>query len=159
MFVMLLASWYGRWVCRKRRGVGVFLVHLFHRQTSQRKKKHTQASPQDQDRQEKNKKETGLEQTAHESDVWLSLLFTSFAVACPFIMQHSAISWLYSLARLCGVLPGRSCPGPRPPLQALCVCVCVCVLVCASERERAREREREREVGVCSELAHGLLVK
>lgn len=32
---------------------------------------------------------------AHESDVWLSLLFTSFAVARPFNVQHSAIAKLF----------------------------------------------------------------
>lgn len=73
---------------------------------------------------------------ANDSDVWLTPLFTAFAEACPFSTQHSALSCLYSLARLSGVLPGPSRPGSRPPLEALSVCVCV-----------------------CAELAHGLLVK
>lgn len=145
--------WVVRWVsCRSlcgmeggcaenKEGWGCFLYICFIDRQA-REKRHTPASPQDQDRQEKNKKKTGLEQTAHESDVWLSLLFTSFAVACPFNVQHSAISWLYSLAPLCGVLPGRSCPGSRPPLQALCVCVWMHARVCECMCEWKRERER-----------------
>ncbi len=65
-------------------GLGFFLVHLFHRQTNQRKT--AQASLPEQGQQEE--KETGLEQTADDSDVWFTLLFTSCS-SLPF--QHAAL--------------------------------------------------------------------
>lgn len=110
-------------------GTGFFLVHLFHRQKSQRKNSTGQSTRTRPARGRE--KKTGLEQTANDSDVWFTLLFTSFAVACPFSTQHSALSCLHSLAQRSRVHPGPSCAGPRPPLQALYVCVCVWVGGCA----------------------------
>lgn len=61
--------------------------------------------------------------------VCLALLFTWFCRSLPF---HRAVLWFFlfvffcfpvcSLALLSRVLPGRSCPGCRPPLQASSAC-------------------------------------
>lgn len=123
--------WYGGWGGQTDAGYGsgtgsgFFFLYICFIDKRARGKT-AQASPPEQDQQEEGKKKTGLEQTANDSDVWFTLLFTSFAVACPFSTQHSALSCLHSLAQHSRVLPGPSCAGPRPPLQALYVCVCVC---------------------------------
>lgn len=106
---------------RKKKGEGPFLYILFHRQTSQRENGTGQS-----EQEQREEKETVLKQTANDSDVWFTLLFTSFAVACPFTTQHSLLSVQSSSAQW----------GPPLALAVLAsghlsrpfVCACVCEL-------------------------------
>lgn len=155
MGVMPLALWYGGWVCWKQRGVGVFLVHLFHRQTSQRKTAHTSQSTRPRPtRKEQKENRTGTDCSwircvalSAVHFICSSLPFQRAALRYFLTVQSSSALWgspWPELSWLQATSPGSVC---------VCVDACTCVWV------YVWVKEGEREVGVCSELAHGLLVK
>ena len=135
MGVMPLSLWYGGWMCRKRRGVGVFLVHLFHRQTSQRITAHTSQSTRPRPTRKEKENRTGADCS------WIRCVALS---AVHFICS----SLPFQRAALCYFLTVQSSSAlwgsPWPELSwlqatspgSVCVCVCVCVWVCERERER-----------------------
>lgn len=109
----------GRLRTRRGRGSGGFFVCLFFLyicfiDKRARGKQRRPVYHKNTNGEKKEKNPSGLEQTANESDVWFTLLFTLFLVACPFSSQRSALSCLQSSSPQQGS-PWSQLPAPLWP--------------------------------------------
>lgn len=114
-----MVSWRADWGRGGGVGQGVFFVCLFFLyicfiDKRARGKQRRPVYHKNTNGEKKEKNPSGLEQTANESDVWFTLLFTLFLVACPFSSQRSALSCLQSSSPQQGS-PWSQLPAPLWP--------------------------------------------